>query len=236
MARPSPSVKSFAGYTGPQVTAHSRTHLYSIWDTYNDPNHEDRRVALPAADPGHCKRNCNDCGLHPGVYETTGVQCKLPVSKQDYSADVSYLYRLRMSNKDASVTYNDEVYKGTEWEVTVAIDRGSSAPAETIVLGRVLLQGDTPTTGISTYKSFHEHLGCTACDAFYEQTIVTGPFMLEGNHKVVSGSVEPLKSQYQCRRHREYHIDGLAVSIETGPGIEGVDNMQGTTKLFDNCQ
>jgi hypothetical protein len=233
MAKPATGVKSFSGYTGPQITATTRTHLFSIWDTYNDPTNAERRLALPAADPGHCKRNCNDCGLHPGVYDTTGTQCKLDF--QDGHSDASYFYRLRMSNPDASVSYNDVTYSGTEWEVTVTTERESSR--ETIVVGRMLLQGDASTSGIEVYKSFHEHIGCTSCDAFYEQTIVTGPFILEpqGIHTVTAGSVEPLDSKYLCRLHREVHLGGLKVSLETGPGVDpGVDDTS-LTKLFDSC-
>lgn len=231
----SPSLKGhFGGYAGPQIKGGvSGQHLFSIWDTVK-PNADGtspsgRRLALPAADPGLCERNCQDCGLHPDLKEagvTTGTQCKtgsFPVQEGD-----AFVYRLRMSNPSATTEYNGEVYQGTEWEVLVTdLQRD-----EVFVLGRVLFEGDIQSQGIRVWKKLHEHTGCTPCDAFYERTTAAGPFILapQGVHTIEAGHLNPSGSG-SCTLYRVISLSNLEVQFETGPGVSPAPG----TELFNTC-
>lgn len=222
------AVKQFGGYMGPQIKGQGENaplggmHLFSMWDTHK-PNVDGsspsgRRLVIPAADPGQCMRNCQDCGLHPELAAaalTTGTQCKLDGFTVDDGS--AFVYRIHMSNSHASSMYDGQLYSGTEWEVVVT----DLSTHEVFVLGRVLLEGDTQSQGINLWTNFHEHLGCTPCDAFYESTTVTGPFIREpqGAHKISRVYVEPPKSEYTCRLFRTVGLSNFAVLIETGPGV-----------------
>jgi len=235
-AKKAGELKRFGGYMGPQIKGdHGGNHLYSVWDTHK-PNVDGssvlgRRLAVPASDPGACVRNCQDCGLHPELAAaslTTGTQCILPADMQEGQA---FVYRIRMSNPSATSLFDGKTYRGTEWEVTVTDIQNGSA----FVLGRVVLEGDTTSEGIEVWKNFHEHLGCTPCDAFYEKTTVTGPWILEpkGVHEVKEGVVEPLDASTSCRHYRVTSLSGLSLSIETGPGVTPHANEGDRAQLFE---
>merc|ERR1712125_288584 len=229
-------LKPFGGYLGPQIKGRSGgQHLYSVWDTHR-PNVDGssvpgRRLAVPASDPGSCVRNCQDCGLHPELALaglTSGTQCKLPADMREGQA---FVYRIRMSNASATSLFDGTTYHGTEWEVTVTdLQNGF-----TFVLGRVVLTGDTASEGIEVWKNFHEHIGCTPCDAFYEKTTVTGPWILEPKdvHEVKAGFVEPLNPATSCRHYRVTSLSGLSVGIETGPGVAPHANEADRAPLFE---
>jgi len=231
----SPSLEGhFWGYAGPQIKGGMLgLHLFTIWDTVK-PNADGtsppgRRLALPAADPGLCQRNCNDCALHPDLSEaglTTGTKCRtdnFPVQEGN-----AFVYRLRMSKPSATTEYDGKVYQGTEWEVLVTdLQRD-----EVFVLGRVLFEGDTESEGVRVWKNFHEHMGCVPCDAFYERTTVTGPFILEsqGVHTIGAGHLEPPASG-SCKLYRVISLSNLEVQFETGPGVSPAPE----TELFNAC-
>jgi len=179
-------------------------------------------------------RNCNDCGLHPELAaagKTTGAKCELKVATM--AEGQSFEYNLKMTNPKAETTFDTlgngdlVTYYGTEWAVFVTdVSTPNNSP---FLLGRVLLEDDEPTQGIEVYKSFHEHIGCTACDAFYERTTVTGPFInAPAGVQILSGKTESIPSKYTCTRHREFSLGGLAISLETGPGLSGGSH-QGTS-------
>lgn len=130
----------------------------------------------------------------------------------------AFTYRLRMSNPEAESELDGKTYRGAEWELSVRDGNGDNE----FVLGRVLLEGDTANEGIDRWRNFHEHIGCTPCDAFYEKTTVQGPSILqpEGVHRIKRGFVQGIPSKFTCRLHREVaRDDGLTIQMETGPGV-----------------
>jgi len=238
MAKKTGEEKRFAGYMGPQIWPHDLKgrHLFSMWDTAK-PSESGRRLAIPASEPGSCTRNCNDCGLEDlrhfrAAGLTTGTKCiSAYVEKVEGQA---FVYRIRMSNATAEAQYDGTVYHGTEWEVEV-LDLGKQTK---FVLGRVLLQDDTGSEGIDTWKNFHEHIGCTPCDAFYEKTTIHGPFIINpsGLHTITAGYTHGLNAKYTCRLHREVALGDLGVQMETGPGVTPASGDTQKSKLFHCTQ
>ena len=143
-----------------------------------------------------CHRNCNDCGLHPGWHNTTGTQCGVAM---ELSGGDGVRFRLWQSAPNATLA--DPLgmgldYHGAEWTLTAtlldsrrghgpdgrtlaALSRaaGTAAAVEAapIVVGKMFLQ-DT-YSGIGRFSAFHEHIGCTPCDAFYESEVRRGPWV-----------------------------------------------------------
>jgi len=65
--------------------------------------------------------------------------------------------------------------------------------------------------------AFHEHIGCTECDAFYESEIRTGPWVLQPRpHTVKNINFTRVNASCQLFDFRRLHSD--SVLIETGPG------------------
>ena len=167
--------------------------LFSLWDSLRRPG---ERCAAPSKAPNatwcdhkhsfplspNCHRHCLDCGLHPGWHNTTGTQCAVPLI-----LDAGDTIRLRLfQSANRSVFHNPEMgvdYTGSEWTATAT----NVSSGQQWVLGRMFLE-DT-FDGIVRFGAFHEHIGCTRCNAFYESEIRTGPFGIEPGNRTVSSIV-----------------------------------------------
>merc|ERR1712232_927332 len=147
---------------------------------------------------------------------TTGVQCKMLYDGTPEGS--AFSYRLRMSKEQATTSFANKDYKGTEWEVSVIDLNDPTAGPQ--VIGRVLLEDDAGSQGIASFKNFHEHIACTPCDAYYESTTITGPFVLEPPGVMVkTATVEPPEefkrgttTPYTCRKFRTTHEGGLTTA------------------------
>merc|ERR1711871_1620267 len=175
------------GYFGSQSDGASTKGglLFSIWDkkrkekdvnsTYCNlaPNRTwcEAKHSFPLSP--NCHRHCLDCGLHPGWHNTTGTQCSLPWSISEGDA-----FQFRFFQSANGTTLDDPsgfgfMYTGSEWTLTAT--KLNEKDAQPIVVGRMFFE-DT-FEGISSLGAFHEHIGCTPCDAFYESEVRRGPWV-----------------------------------------------------------
>lgn len=217
----------YHGEMGPQVMggaeAHvtfSGHHVFQIMDAVWSKNGLNTTMhALPLGEPGNlgsCRRIClvGDCEHHP---EKAGTQCTTDVSMASGS---SFVYRLHKVSPVKHAELFGVQIKGSEWEVSI-ID---PVNLFTYSLGTILLQGtESPKTGVVNFHSSHEHIGCAACDAYYQAVRATGPFFLRphGVHEVHAASTErpPLLGR-TCFQTRVVALGGYTLLMESGPDVK----------------
>eukprot|EP01063_Lacrimia_lanifica_P039772 TRINITY_DN881_c0_g1_i1.p1 TRINITY_DN881_c0_g1~~TRINITY_DN881_c0_g1_i1.p1 ORF type:complete len:311 (+),score=87.35 TRINITY_DN881_c0_g1_i1:76-1008(+) len=180
-----------SGYFGTQVfgkaPADEVTLLFSIWDGRRsgtcaddyDPSLAPNATwcgalhAFPVTDT--CKRHCNDCGLHPGWHNTTGVQCggqKVTVSPGD-----AIRTRIHRVEADAKFTFAETPkieYQGSVWRATAQVVSAAGVAAAPFEIGKIFFE--SLDGGLDRFSAFHEHIGCVPCSAFYESEIRRGPW------------------------------------------------------------
>jgi len=121
-----------------------------------------------------CKRHCLDCGLHPGWHNTTGTQCSVPLELVDGDR-LRFVLEQLQSNTTMPFVLDGAtiVYPGAVWQLTVARFTGPNGDfVSNTTLGKVFFE--RTHTGVSRVGAFHEHIGCTDCDAFYEAEMRSG--------------------------------------------------------------
>jgi hypothetical protein len=238
-AQPIHTSDGVSGYFGSQADGEPSSGglLFSIWDA--------KRKSLPSpADCvtigapnatwcGHkhsfplsttCRRHCLDCGLHPGWHNTSGTQCSIQVTLSEGDR-----LRFRLRRMVADVTYVDHAmpahapYSGSEWELSATKLSGGCGLSPwsgncTLVVGRMFWE-DTHS-GISRFGAFHEHIGCTPCDAFYESEVRGGPWVQSPSPRVANISFKPPTSDCEL-----FSVELLpsksAAQFRTGPGSTG---------------
>lgn len=175
------------GYFGLVVTANTSTGglLFSVWDTRlkhmppcqpNAPNATwcQHLHSFPYQDNGTCHRHCLDCGLHPGWRNTTGTQCSVPMV---LSSGDSVTFRLQRTIPKITLHNMSGfglVYHGSVWQVTARIST-YMGNTSTVLVGSMFWEGSFE--GIDRFGAFHEHVGCTPCNAFFESEIRRGPIL-----------------------------------------------------------
>eukprot|EP01060_Flectonema_neradi_P040869 TRINITY_DN9470_c0_g1_i1.p1 TRINITY_DN9470_c0_g1~~TRINITY_DN9470_c0_g1_i1.p1 ORF type:complete len:291 (+),score=52.78 TRINITY_DN9470_c0_g1_i1:131-1003(+) len=174
-AQPVGSKDGVGGYFGSQDDGGKEGQLlFSIWDkqrkdgdTCRDPSHTPNSTwcsfkhALPVSTES-CHRNCNDCGLHPTWTNTTGTQCYV---KMDIKEGQKLTFTFERLSRNESYLYQGYTYYGSTWRLS----------ASGTHIGTMFWE-DT-FEGIDRLSSFHEHIGYTPCDSFYEEEMRTGPFI-----------------------------------------------------------
>ena len=88
----------------------------------------------------------------------------------------------------------------------------------TIEVGRVFLE-DT-FEGVSRLGAFHEHIGCTPCNAFFESEIRRGPWVDQPLPRAVN-AISFKRNNCSCQLFDVdmLTIDGIpAAQFRTGPG------------------
>ena len=226
-----------SGYFGSQVTPGKGTLLFSLWDAQLDkrPNAStlarcDSGVAGPNRTwclhkhsfplSANCHRHCLDCGLHPGWHNTSGTQCS--VSLDEGIADgESFRFRLyRAAAYGATLTPPAPdgcglTYTGSIWQLD-AVRVDPAGESKTYMVGKVFLE--ETQGGIVRFSAFHEHIGCTPCDAFFESEIRRGPWINAPRQRTVS-SVGFSAPDCECRLFNVTLLpDRISAQISTGPG------------------
>eukprot|EP00756_Hemistasia_phaeocysticola_P064779 Hpha_TRINITY_DN8058_c0_g1::TRINITY_DN8058_c0_g1_i1::g.140193::m.140193 len=206
------------GYFGSQVTGGSTngTVLWSVWDkalkTPRQCPHAPNQTwcqhlhAFPVS--GACRRHCNDCGA-AGHGQTTGSQCPmhLPIAEGD-----TVEMRLYQAKPNASVVVEGITYHGGLWTAEASVSGRAFFEVGTMLL-------EDTYGGVSRLGSFHEHIGCTVCDAFSESETRHGPWIGKSRTPPVSASFTPISDKDACRLFNA-SIDDKAhtVTFTTGPG------------------
>ena len=95
-----------------------------------------------------------------------------------------------------------------------------TTPGRPVVVGRQFWEGTF--TGITSIGTFHEHIGCIPCDAFYESEIRRGPWIHAPVSREANVSYVNHTGPY-CKLHSVEVIQrpdgtGEAAQIRTGPG------------------
>ncbi len=227
-----------SGYFGSQVTPSKGTLLFSLWDAQLDkhPNSStlarcDSGVAGPNRTwclhkhsfplSPNCHRHCLDCGLHPGWHNTSGTQCS--VTLDDGIADgESFKFRLYRAAAYGS-TLTPPVadgcglsYTGSIWQLDAVRFDPSGAEVKTYTVGKVFLE--ETHGGIVRFSAFHEHIGCTPCDAFFESEVRRGPWINAPSKRTVT-SVGFSAPDAECRLFNVSLLpDKISAQISTGPG------------------
>lgn len=229
-----------SGYFGSQATGDIAQGglLFSLWDKARKPRPNNTVHCAGGTAPNstwcehqhafplspHCHRHCLDCGLHPGWSNTTGVQCSLALPIQEGQG-----FRFRLFRDKNSSTLHDPLgmgltYQGSEWVLTATRVDGALTASEgartnaTVEVGRVFLE-DT-LAGVSRLGAFHEHIGCTPCDAFYESEIRRGPWIDQPLRRTVK-AIGFKRNNCSCQLFdvNMLSIDGVpAAQFRTGPG------------------
>jgi len=181
-----------------------------------------RWLALPSTrrpgDIGSCKRTCVGCEDFPQLAASglsTGVLCSIDVGMDN---NMGFVYRIHKSKDDQRVNYDGSEYMGTEWQINIH----DTTTGGFYVLARVILEGNAAHNGIRNFASTHQHLGCSPCDAYYQATRVTGPFVLQpkNQHNHLSMKYDLQKSVGQnCAMHRVAGLGGYTVLYESGPTV-----------------
>lgn len=180
-----------------------------------------RRHSFPLS--ANCHRHCQDCGLHPGWTNTTGTQCGVAIDIAEGDG-----FRLRLTRTAAVTTYEHppgHFLNGSAWLVTAqrVRQRGvllGAPPGPLITVGHQFWEGTF--SGITRIGAFHEHIGCIACDAFYESEIRRGPWIHAPLSREANVSYTENLRPY-CKLHsvevlRRPDGSGEAAQIRTGPG------------------
>jgi hypothetical protein len=157
-----------------------------------------RKHSFPLS--ANCHRHCQDCGLHPGWTNTTGTQCGAPMDIAEGDGFV-----LRITRTAAVTTFEypkGHFLNGSAWIVTAQRIRRHgipvTPPGPVMVVGRQFWEGTF--SGISRIGSFHEHIGCIPCEAFYESTIRRGPWIHAPVSREANVSYSDSKHPY-CKLH-----------------------------------
>lgn len=174
--------------------------------------------AFPVADG--CYRHCLDCGLHPGWRNTTGTQCsiKLPITTGD-----SFRFRLHRAEVNVTYPFDGHMYKGDVYALEVT--RGPSI--QTFNVGRIFFE-DGDGGGVTRLGAFHEHIGCTPCNAFFESEERTGPWFPDSNKRDVS--INFTRPTAECRLFNVIIKDGPSAIFRTGPGSCSTSSYGSTTQ------
>jgi hypothetical protein len=227
-----------SGYFGSQVTPDKGTLLFSLWDAQLDrhPNAStlarcDSGVAGPNRTwclhkhsfplSPNCHRHCLDCGLHPGWHNTSGTQCS--VTLDDGIADgESFKFRLYRAAAYGSTLTPPAAdgcglsYTGSIWQLDAVRFDPSGTEVKTYTVGKVFLE--ETQGGIVRFSAFHEHIGCTPCDAFFESEVRRGPWINAPNKRTVA-SVGFSAPAAECRLFNVTLLsDKISARISTGPG------------------
>jgi hypothetical protein len=83
----------------------------------------------------------------------------------------------------------------------------------------MLFWQETPG-GITRFGAFHEHIGCTPCDAFYESEVRRGPWVAAPIARAVR-SISFARPNCTCQEFdvSTLEVDGMAAAqFRTGPG------------------
>eukprot|EP00041_Stephanoeca_diplocostata_P018679 m.393369 g.393369 ORF g.393369 m.393369 type:complete len:340 (+) comp21087_c1_seq21:223-1242(+) len=230
------------GYFGSQVIGSNKTMgtlLFSIWDSplhRKGPGPEcdhalpnatwcNHKHAFPLSST--CRRHCLDCGLHPGWHNTTGTQCSVSVPIGD---GTGFMFRLRQVNPNTTYTdpndSNHVVYSGSIWNLTVVPGTPTQprhtrvAESDAILLGSVFFER---TFGlVDRLGAFHEHIGCTPCDAFFEGERRFGLTVNAPDTRTTSAITFNPPTTAECQLYNVKQAplpSGLpSVVITTGPG------------------
>jgi hypothetical protein len=240
---------AFVGSMGPQVHGGSNPgdtlpgrHFFEIQDTAlpSAPGAriaEGRWLALPSTkrpgDIGTCKRACVGCAANPELMtagSSSGVDCGLSVAVQDGSA---FVYRIHKSSDEETTEYDGVIYAGPEWVINVRdMNTGS-----VYTIGRFITEGFGPQHGIVDFSSSHEHLGCAPCDAYYQATRVTGPFVLRpaGVHYIQTAeTAHPRETDTKdtCRMQRAVGLGGLGLLYESGPTVQAAERGSAPSTVY----
>ena len=237
-SQPIGTVDGPSGYFGSQATGKGPgALLFSLWDAVWD-KHPNASVlahcASGAAGPNttwclrkhsfplspNCHRHCLDCGLHPGWHNTSGTQCSISLPDGVADGD-SFRFRLFRS-KPYGATLTPPAsdgcglsYTGSEWTLT-AVKFSNGVEAQTFTVGHVFLE--ETRGGISRFGAFHEHIGCTPCDSFYESEVRRGPWIAAPNPRSVK-SIGFTAPNCSCKLFDvELGLPGPGAQISTGPG------------------
>jgi len=236
-AQPFSLSEGLGGYFGSQVVGNISAGglLWSVWD-HRIPKSHNQPVAggcpnetwcntlhsFPLSDS--CHRHCLDCGLHPGWHNTSGTQCSFPLEIQNGNR---LSFRLRQTTSNTSYTFQQQhasakwhvTYFGSIWtlEATMTqgkIQVGSAEKTKVLKVGEMFMQENYG--GVSRLGAFHEHIGCTDCDAFYESERRNGPWVTAPSPRNVS-AVTFKRFNASCELY-DVTITGTSALIETGPG------------------
>ena len=192
-AHPIGTSDGVGGYFGSQADGNPSQGglIFSVWDKLDEQMPERNVSACQAhglnktwcsslhafaLSPG-CRRHCLDCGLHPGWKNTTGVQCSVPMRLNESDA-----LRFRLHRTAAVATFSEPSqglglsYQGSEWSLEASrVGADGAVEGSPVIVGRMFWQGTFG--GIDRLGAFHEHIGCTPCEAFYESELRTGPWI-----------------------------------------------------------
>ena len=220
------------GYFGSQSDGdpNSGGLLFSIWDSVRPhPKGVQQHCSDPAKAPNEtwcvrqhafplvssCHRNCNDCGLHPGWHNTTGTQCSVHM---ELSEGDHIIFRLWQSSPNSTLQNPLGMglnYHGAEWTLTAT---NKSNPTQIWTVGKMLLEDSYG--GLTRFSAFHEHIGCTPCNEFYESEIRVGPYKIQPGNRAVK-SIGFTRKNVSCELYEVSNavVDGHpAAQISTGPG------------------
>ena len=169
----------------------------------------------------NCHRHCQDCGLHPGWHNTTGTQCGVALNISEGDG-----FRIRATRTAAITSYEypaGHILNGSAWVVTAQRVRQNgitTTPGPVITVGRQFWEGTFG--GIARIGSFHEHIGCIPCDAFYESEVRRGPWIHAPVPRAANvsytESTHPVCTLHSVEVMRRADGTADAAQIRTGPG------------------
>eukprot|EP00040_Diaphanoeca_grandis_P023380 m.127113 g.127113 ORF g.127113 m.127113 type:complete len:339 (+) comp29249_c0_seq2:167-1183(+) len=231
-AQPFATDQGLGGYFGSQADGNVSNGglLWSVWDKISHktnlhgpqcPNATWCNALHSFPMSGSCHRHCLDCGLHPGWHNTTGTQCSLPLTIEDGDR---FTFRLQRTVTNTSYTFPSEPaaswhikYFGSVWRLEASYTKARSpSVTTTLQVGEMFLE--ETFGGVTRLGSFHEHIGCTDCSAFYESERRTGPWLTSPHARNVS-SITFTRPSAECELF-DVAINEKEKSalIETGPG------------------
>merc|ERR1719356_783114 len=197
-----------------------------------------RWLAMPSkrrpGDIGECKRACVGCDDYPQLSASglsTGTLCSIDVGMDN---GMGFVYRIHKTKDEQSVNFDGATYMGSEWQINIH----DTTTGGFYVLARVILEGNAAHNGIRNFAATHQHLGCAPCDAYYQATRVTGPFILQPKnvhaHLYADYQLQQ-KVGTQCAMHRVSGLGGYSILYESGPTVWPAKTVRDKKQLIYQC-
>ena len=103
-------------------------------------------------------------------------------------------------------------YQGSEWILEATNMTG--AQGSKWVVGKVFLEDSH--IGVTRFGAFHEHIGCTPCNSFYESEIRVGPYAIKSADSPKWNTTRSVQSIHFARKNASCDLYDVKVGAKYG--------------------
>lgn len=154
--------------------------------------------------------------------QADGVMATLEDTESTNSVSQGSFAGDQQAGLGATSAKSDVTMMGQAWEAKAIFPVAGTSQKREIVIGRVVLQGNSPDEGIKDMVENVEHFGHLECDLMYTSVVTSGPNIIRpaGVHSLVSASIDsPEVTSTSCELQRVTALAGGVMRFEHGPGL-----------------